>query len=206
MTDSPFYKVESDDFKVTFILGAEDEPETADSIDAVITLPDHSRWSATFISISEIQRIMGHWRTTGECADGAYFYCTDLVIIRDVGIPSMVRFLERMIAVGDHVNALTRLEESAPHNDEMAVTFNDDSTELPNPVRPAASTPTLSDGMVRAASQPASSSPAPGVRAAVQHVRSAVPASPRAGPEHTGPAAPVRLTSCGSPWLETSTK
>jgi hypothetical protein len=53
---------------------------------------------------------MDRWRTSGENAAGQYFHCGDLVIVREAGIPAMVRALEYALANGDPYSLLTPLK------------------------------------------------------------------------------------------------
>lgn len=82
------------------MLGAEDDPASAENADAEITMPDGTRWSATLLTLGEIGRIMERWRTSGGCHEGAYFRCPDLVVIRDPGISAMVEALDAALAGG----------------------------------------------------------------------------------------------------------
>jgi hypothetical protein len=110
MASNPLHEVVSDQFKAVFMLGAGDDPAAVENVDAEVTLHDGSRWSATFMSVREIQRIMDRWRTSGENAAGQYFHCGDLVSVREAGIPAMVRVLEYALANGDLYSLLTPLE------------------------------------------------------------------------------------------------
>jgi hypothetical protein len=110
MASNPLHEVVSDQFRALFMLGADDEAAAVENVDAEVTLPDGSRWSATFMSIHEIQKIMDRWRTSGENAAGQYFHCGDLVIVREAGIPAMVRALEYALANGDPYSILTPLK------------------------------------------------------------------------------------------------
>jgi hypothetical protein len=110
MASNPLHEVVSDQFRALFMLGADDEPAGVGNVDAEVTLPDGSRWSATFMSIHEIRNIMDRWRTSGENAAGQYFHCGDLVIVREAGIPAMVRALEYTLANGDPYSLLTPLK------------------------------------------------------------------------------------------------
>lgn len=100
MADNSFHEFLSEHFKVLFILGAEDDPVSAENIDAEITMPDGTRWSGTFLTLAEIGRVMERWRISGECHAGAYFRCPDLVIIHSPGISAMVEALEAALADG----------------------------------------------------------------------------------------------------------
>ena len=100
MASSPFHVVETPQFKALFMLGADDRVETVENVDAEVTLPDGSRWSATLMTLLEIERIMMHWAESGENRSGAYFQCSDLVIVRTAGIPGMIQALEAVIENG----------------------------------------------------------------------------------------------------------
>ena len=45
MASSPFHVVETHQFRALFMLGADDDLETVENVDAELTLPDGSRWS-----------------------------------------------------------------------------------------------------------------------------------------------------------------
>ncbi|MFJ7165441.1 hypothetical protein ACIQUV_08085 [Streptomyces globosus] len=93
MADNPFHVVETDRFSIMYILGLDDEPDTVENTDAVVTAPDGTRWTATLLTHREVARVMDRWSTTGECADGSYFQVRDLVIVREPGVDSMTRAL-----------------------------------------------------------------------------------------------------------------
>jgi hypothetical protein len=93
VADNPFHVVETDRFSIMYILGLDDEPDTVENTDAVVTAPDGTRWTATLLTHREVARVMDRWSTTGECADGSYFQARDLVIVREPGVDSMTRAL-----------------------------------------------------------------------------------------------------------------
>jgi len=77
------------------------EPETAGEADATITFPDGSRRYATFMTLDVVRRIMDKDARTGESLGGRYFWCSDLIIIRDVGLESMAAAIRDLISSGD---------------------------------------------------------------------------------------------------------
>ncbi|MDX3454413.1 hypothetical protein PV396_21105 [Streptomyces sp. ME02-8801-2C] len=92
--DDPYWTVRTAKLSLRFLIGDGDSPETVDNVDAVITGPDGTRWSATLLTRSAIDSVMGRWATTGECLGGQYFQVQDLVIVREPGVDAMVRALE----------------------------------------------------------------------------------------------------------------
>ena len=76
------------DYRVTVFWGDE-SPEAraaaeAAGIDVEVALSDGSRWSATFFTLANIEALMEKDSRTGENHDGLYFYCTDMIIVRQL--------------------------------------------------------------------------------------------------------------------------
>lgn len=109
MDGSPLHIMRTPQFEILFMLGAEDNAETVENVDAEITLPDGTRWSATFMTLHEISRIMDRWSKTGENLGGKYFQCSDLVITREAGLPAMVGAVQGILDSGGPQGILDRL-------------------------------------------------------------------------------------------------
>ncbi|MEV4874317.1 hypothetical protein [Streptomyces syringium] len=106
MDSNIYHVVRTTQFTARFLLGADDRAETVENIDAHITASDGSKWSATFLTPAEISRILTRWADTGEHLNGHYFQCPDLVIVRDKGVPAMVKALEDIFNDGGPRGAL----------------------------------------------------------------------------------------------------
>ncbi|MFH8725394.1 hypothetical protein [Streptomyces termitum] len=112
MVSDPLYRVENQQFSALFMLGAEDDKETVENVDAELTLPNGTRWSATFMTLRAIAQVMDQWKETGECSGGAYFQCPDLVIIPEGGLPAMLDSFKGIIDSGGPEGVLHFLDES----------------------------------------------------------------------------------------------
>jgi hypothetical protein len=88
------------DAEVVFMMGADDDKESVENVDAEIVLADGSRWSVTFLTLDEIGRIMARWAHSGEYKSGAYFRVPDLVISSKPGIANMMEAVEDLIDHG----------------------------------------------------------------------------------------------------------
>ncbi|MFI9552093.1 hypothetical protein [Nonomuraea endophytica] len=53
------------------------------------------------MTLGVVRGIMDRWQGTGELLSGRYFYCSDLIIIREPGFDSMIAAVRDMIASGD---------------------------------------------------------------------------------------------------------
>lgn len=91
------HTVKTSKFKAVFMLGADDEADTVDDVDALVVLPDRSRWSATFMTLEAIARVLEKWKLSGECLGGIFFQCPDLVIVREPGVPAMLEVIEGLL-------------------------------------------------------------------------------------------------------------
>ncbi|MFG1688748.1 hypothetical protein ACGFNP_51980 [Nonomuraea sp. NPDC049269] len=99
--DGAFYRISEPDFEMLLTRWEGYVPETADEADATITLSDGTRRSATFMTLGVVSKIMDRWRDTGECLRGQYFWCSDLIVIREPGFDSMIAAVQDMIATGE---------------------------------------------------------------------------------------------------------
>ena len=97
----PFYRVSESGFEMLIARWEGHEPETAEEADATITFPDGSRRYATFMTLDVVRRIMDKDARTGESLGGRYFWCSDLIIVRDVGLENMVAAIRDLISCGD---------------------------------------------------------------------------------------------------------
>lgn len=99
-----------EDARVQFLPGQDDDPATADNIDAHVYLADGTHRYATFMTTDEINRVLRRWAETGEAAGGRYFWCSDLVIIPRPGLEAMVAALKEVIRSGDIDVMLSKAE------------------------------------------------------------------------------------------------
>ncbi|MBA2806981.1 hypothetical protein E0500_005860 [Streptomyces sp. KM273126] len=112
MDSDSLYRVENEQFSALFMLGAEDDKESVDNVDAELSLPGETRWSATFMTLRAIEQVMARWQETGECSGGAYFQCPDLVIVPEGGVAAMVDSFGAIIDSGGPEGVLQFLAES----------------------------------------------------------------------------------------------
>ena len=85
---------------VRFIFGDGDDPMTIEDVDAEVFLPDGSRWSASCMTLPQIERVLIRWSQTGENASGAYLRCPDLLIVAKPGVAGMLIAIEDLLGRG----------------------------------------------------------------------------------------------------------
>jgi hypothetical protein len=111
MGDNISRTVRASRFEVHFRFVDGHPADTAEECDAEVTLPNGTRWSATFMTLRQIAHTMDRWRQTEECLGGHYFQCSDLVIIREGGVASMVKAIEGILDEGGPEGMLKSLDD-----------------------------------------------------------------------------------------------
>ncbi|ATY11716.1 hypothetical protein CU254_15535 [Amycolatopsis sp. AA4] len=109
--DSPYYVVRTSAFDAKFLVGGGEKPDEVDNVDVTVHYPDRSRWSATVLTLDEVDRVMRRWESTGECAGGSYFAVPDGLIVREPGVRNMAAVLIAMHDGGELNSYLMRLAD-----------------------------------------------------------------------------------------------
>ena len=85
--------------------------ESIDNVDVFVDLKDGSRWSATIITLAQVEVIMARWASSGEALGGRYFWCSDGLIVRDAGVSNMIEVLVGLAENGELTQVLHRLDD-----------------------------------------------------------------------------------------------
>jgi hypothetical protein len=104
--------------RIEFRLEAGQEPTSVSNVDAVIEMPDGTRWGATLITIDEIEQILSRHRVSGESRGGLYLHGPDLIIMAEPGIDRMAEALADVVRNRQHVN-VTPLDLVEPRADSQ---------------------------------------------------------------------------------------
>ncbi|MBZ2407336.1 hypothetical protein ACWHAO_11250 [Streptomyces albidoflavus] len=112
--DGPWYRVRTEHFEAAFLPDAGEDLESVDDVDVLVNLKDGSRWSATIITLAQVEAHMKRWATSGEALAGRYFWYSDGLIVRDPGISSMTGVLTGLVQNGEFTEILQRLDDEQP--------------------------------------------------------------------------------------------
>lgn len=80
-------------------------------VDVEVRLADGSRWSVTVFTVAEIQRLMERWSRSGDAMSGRYFWCSDGLMVRDLGIEYMAQVIAGLLHSGAFAEILQRLDD-----------------------------------------------------------------------------------------------
>ncbi|MCZ0984625.1 hypothetical protein [Streptomyces diastatochromogenes] len=109
--DGPWYRVRTEHFEAAFLPNVGEDLESVDNVDVFVDLKDGSRWSATVITLAQVEAIMARWAESGEALGGRYFWCSDGLIARDAGISSMTDVLVGLVENDEFAQVLHRLDD-----------------------------------------------------------------------------------------------
>jgi hypothetical protein len=80
-----------------------------DAVDVVVTMPDRTRWAATFITPLHMQRLRAADRETGEYLGGRYFWIARPVFTDELSRPAIEAIVADLLASGELRSAFRRL-------------------------------------------------------------------------------------------------
>ena len=78
--DKPYAIVQHNDYELTIYRGIAPLDPNNDNVDVEVTFPNGESFSAVFFTLQNIETLMKRYKKTGECADGLYFWVSDMVI------------------------------------------------------------------------------------------------------------------------------
>jgi len=103
------FTVDEGSFRLEVELGS-DLPEFVSNADGWVVIPGRGRWSATFLTLAELNMLMDRWHQTGEYLSGAYFICPDLILLREPGVSAMLSAVRDLVSTGAYETALPKAE------------------------------------------------------------------------------------------------
>ncbi|MFE5091497.1 hypothetical protein ACFRCI_14055 [Streptomyces sp. NPDC056638] len=95
--DGPWYRVRTEHFEAALLPNSGEDLESVDNVDVFVDPKDGSRWSATIITLGQVEVIMARWADSAEALGGRCFWCSDGLIVRDPGISNMTQVLTGLI-------------------------------------------------------------------------------------------------------------
>ena len=79
-----------------------------DNVDVVVRFSDGMRFVATFFTLKNIETLLERYRSTGECANGLYFWASDVVIVERIADDVISATVSDLLASGEFVTAFSK--------------------------------------------------------------------------------------------------
>lgn len=72
-----------------------------DYVDVEVTFTTGERYIGSFFTLVNIQRVMELWKKTGENLLGTYFWCAEMIIVREITIETIEATIKDLIISSD---------------------------------------------------------------------------------------------------------
>ena len=76
-----------------------------DNVDVEVVFDSGKRYAATLFTLSNIQRIMNSYQSSGECNRGIYFWTKDMVIVQKLNRSIIKNTISNLIATNEFEHA-----------------------------------------------------------------------------------------------------
>lgn len=89
-----------DGYEISVVVGDEPINPEQDALNVIVNLEGQGNYAAVFGTLQWVRERLDHYRQTGECASGLYFWTADLVIVEVLTLDVIRRAVEDMIETG----------------------------------------------------------------------------------------------------------
>ena len=111
--DKPYTTVQCDDYQLTIYSGTAPLDPNNDNVDVQVTFPNGESFSAVFFTLQNIDTLMKHYKKTGECANGLYFWTSDMLIVQKLTEQTICETVDNLLAQEEFESIFSKNEESA---------------------------------------------------------------------------------------------
>lgn len=84
------------------------------NVDVIVKFEDGEQFSATFFTIDNIKALMNSYSTTGECHRGLYFWCVNMIIVRELSRRSVEETIQSLIDSEEFEQVFSKIQRGNP--------------------------------------------------------------------------------------------
>ena len=110
--DKPYTTVQRDDYQLTIYSGIAPLDPDNDNVDVQVTFPNGESFSAVFFTLQNIDTLMKKYKKTGECADGLYFWTSNMMIVQKLTEQTLCETIDNLLAEEEFESIFSKNEES----------------------------------------------------------------------------------------------
>ena len=110
--DKPYTTVQRNDYQLTIYNGIAPLDPANDNVDVQVTFPNGESFSAVFFTLQNIATLMKHYKKTGECADGSYFWASDMIVVQRLTEQTICETVDNLLTEGEFASVFSKNEES----------------------------------------------------------------------------------------------
>ncbi len=110
--DKPYIIIQHNDYQLTIYSGIAPLDPNNDNVDVQVTFPNGESFSAVFFTLQNIVTLMKHYKKTGECAKGLYFWTSNMMIVQELTEEIICETIDNLLAEGEFESVFSKNEES----------------------------------------------------------------------------------------------
>ena len=110
--DKPYTTVQRNDYQLTIYHGIDPLDPDNDNVDVQVTFPNGESFSAVFFTLQNIDTLMKKYKKTGECADGLYFWASNMMIVQKLTEQTICETIGNLLAEEEFESIFSKNEES----------------------------------------------------------------------------------------------
>ena len=110
--DKPYTTVQRDDYQLTIYSGTAPLDPNNDNVDVQVTFPNGESFSAVFFTLQNIDTLIKKYKKTGECADGSYFWASNMIIVQELTEQTPCETIDNLLAEEEFEFVFSKNEES----------------------------------------------------------------------------------------------
>ncbi len=127
--DKPYTTIQCHGYQLTIYHGIDPLDPDNDNVDVHVTFPNGDSFSAVFFTLQNIETLMKDYRKTGECANGLYFWTSDMLIVQKLTEQAICETVDSLLADGEFESVFSKNEEptmiSPKDGDRLFKHFNE---------------------------------------------------------------------------------
>ncbi len=108
----PYTRVHHKGYELIIYHGIAPLDPNNDNVDVGVTFPNGDSFSAVFFTIKNIETLMKQYKKTGECANGLYFWTSDMVIVQQLSEKTICATIDRLLVDDEFESVFSKNQES----------------------------------------------------------------------------------------------
>lgn len=109
--DKPYTIVQRDGYQLTIFHGIAPLDTINANVDVHVTFPNGESFSAVFFTLQNIETLMKDYKETGECANGSYFWTSDMLIVQKLTEQTICEIVENLLTEGEFESVFSKNKE-----------------------------------------------------------------------------------------------
>ena len=110
--DRPYTTIQHNNYQLTIYKGITPLDPNNDNVDVQVTFPNGESFSAVFFTLQNINTLMKQYKKTGECANGLYFWTSDMMIVQELTEQTICETIDNLLAEEEFESVFSKNEES----------------------------------------------------------------------------------------------